>query len=67
MRDRGIGLQLHYIPIPYQPYYQKLELGKTNIPEMDRYFDQSFSIPIFPKMSNYEVQKVINSIQCELG
>ena len=24
MRDRGIGLQLHYIPIPYQPYYQNL-------------------------------------------
>ncbi|MEE2924970.1 MAG: aminotransferase class I/II-fold pyridoxal phosphate-dependent enzyme [bacterium] len=67
MRDRGIGLQLHYIPIPYQPYYQKLELEKTDIPEMDRYFDQSFSIPIFPKMSNYEVKKVINSIQCELG
>ena len=67
MRDRGIGLQLHYIPIPYQPYYQSLDLEKTKIPEMDKYFDQSFSIPIFPKMRKDEVQKVISSIQCELA
>lgn len=67
MRERGIGLQLHYIPIPYQPYYRKLELEVNPMPIMDKYFEQAFSIPIFPKMTNLEVAKVINCILSELN
>ena len=52
MRELGIGLQLHYIPIPYQPFYQKLNLEKHPLAMMDRYFEQSFSIPIFPTMTS---------------
>lgn len=66
MRERGIGLQLHYIPIPYQPYYQRLDLESHPLPIMDNYFKQSFSIPIFPMMTNYEVSKVIDSVLSEL-
>ena len=62
MRESGIGLQLHYIPIPYQPYYQKLNLEKYPLPMMDKYFAQSFSIPIYPALTRCDQNRVIEAI-----
>jgi len=62
MRERGIGLQLHYMPINKQPYYKSLGYGSEYTPVMDRYYKEAFSLPIYPKMSNEEQEYVINSL-----
>ena len=62
MREKGIGLQLHYIPINKQPYYKKLGYGNENTPIMDKYYEQCFSLPIFPKLSDKEQEYVIESL-----
>ena len=62
LRENNIGIQLHYIPINKQPYYQSLGYGNENTPVMDKYYEQSFSIPMYPKMSNKEQAYIIKTI-----
>jgi len=62
MRERSIGLQLHYIPINKQPYYKSLGYGDENTPIMDNYYSECFSLPMFPKLSDSEQDYVIESL-----
>ncbi len=62
MRERSIGLQLHYIPINKQPYYKSLGYGNEETPVMDRYYEECFSLPMFPKLSDEEQQYVIKRL-----
>lgn len=62
MREKGIGLQLHYIPINKQPYYRRLGYGNESIPVMDRYYEQCFSLPLYPKMTDEEQQYVVKTL-----
>jgi len=62
LREKNIGIQLHYIPINKQPYYKKLGYGWENTPIMDKYYDECFSIPMYPKLTDIEQEYVINTI-----
>ena len=62
MKEKNIGLQVHYIPINKQPYYKKLGYGSEITPNMDYYYENSFSIPIFPSLSEQEQEYVINTL-----
>ncbi len=62
MRDRNIGLQLHYIPINKQPYYKKLGYGDEKTPVMDRYYDECFSLPIYPTLKDDEQAYIIKNL-----
>jgi dTDP-4-amino-4,6-dideoxygalactose transaminase len=62
MKKKGIGLQVHYIPINKQPFYINLGYGSEATPIMDRYYDQSFSIPMFPSLQNDEQAYVIKNL-----
>jgi len=62
MREKNIGLQLHYIPINKQPYYKSLGYGDEVTPVMDKYYEECFSLPMYPKMSDEEQEYVIKSL-----
>jgi len=62
MREKNIGLQLHYIPINKQPYYKNLGYGDEDTPVMDKYYKECFSLPIYPKLSDSEQEYVIDSL-----
>ena len=62
LREKGIGIQLHYIPINKQPYYKNLGYGKESTPIMDNYYEECFSLPMYPKMTDEEQTYVINSL-----
>jgi UDP-4-amino-4,6-dideoxy-N-acetyl-beta-L-altrosamine transaminase len=62
MREKNIGLQLHYIPINRQPYYKSLGYGDEATPVMDNYYEQCFSLPVYPKLSDEEQQYVIDTL-----
>ncbi len=62
MREKNIGLQIHYKPINKQPYYQSLGYGDENTPIMDTYYEQCFSLPCFPSLTDEEQNYVIKSL-----
>jgi len=62
MRDRGVFLQLHYIPINKQPYYKRLGYGNEYTPMMDRYYTQALSLPLYPTLKESEQDFVIDTL-----
>ena len=62
MREKKIGLQLHYIPINKQPYYKSFGYGNEDTPIMNRYYDECFSLPMYSSLSNEEQEYVIKTL-----
>ena len=63
LRRENIGVQVHYIPIYYQPYYQKLGYKKSLCPAAERYYEGAITLPLFPGMDNKDALRVINTVK----
>ena len=63
LRDKGIGVNLHYIPVHTQPYYQKLGFKWGDFPNAEKYYRQAISLPIFPTLVSDQQNLVIESIR----
>lgn len=62
LRENGLGVQVHYIPVYRLPYYQNLGFRKGLCPNAEDFYQREISIPIYPSMSNKNVKLVINII-----
>lgn len=62
MREFGIALQVHYIPINKQPYYKSLGYGDESTPIMDQHYAQCVSLPIYQSLTNTQLHYSINSL-----
>lgn len=60
LRKRGIGVNLHYIPVHTQPYYQKIGFEVGSFPEAERYYTEAISLPMFHGMTDVQQDEVIN-------
>lgn len=58
LRNKGIGSQVHYIPIPMQPYYRDLGFEPSDYPNAVHFYNSTLSIPIFPKLKKRNVKKI---------
>ncbi|MCD6318368.1 UDP-4-amino-4,6-dideoxy-N-acetyl-beta-L-altrosamine transaminase [Candidatus Aerophobetes bacterium] len=63
LRRENIGVQVHYIPIYYQPYYQELGYKRGLCPVAERYYEQAITLPIFPRMEERDILRVINTVK----
>lgn len=63
LRSRGIGSQVHYIPIPMHPLYENLGFTTRNIPNSLKYYDEALSIPIYYDLTFKEQKKIIKIIK----
>ena len=64
LKEKGIQTQVHYIPVHLQPYYQKkFGTGPGNCPEAEKYYSQCLSLPLFPAMTNKDLEQVIASVK----
>ncbi len=63
MRESNILVNLHYIPVYFHPYYQKLGFEKGYCIEAENYYKSAVSIPIFPTLSNDDQSMVIETIK----
>jgi UDP-4-amino-4,6-dideoxy-N-acetyl-beta-L-altrosamine transaminase len=64
LKKKGIGTQVHYIPVNSQPYYEK-KYGKhikNNFLIADSYYEKCLTIPLYPKMSDENVEYVIQMV-----
>ncbi|NLX92231.1 MAG: UDP-4-amino-4,6-dideoxy-N-acetyl-beta-L-altrosamine transaminase [Firmicutes bacterium] len=64
LREMGIGTQVHYLPVYLHPYYRKLGYRPGLCPRAEDYYRRAFSIPIFPAMTDAEVERVIEGVLC---
>ncbi len=62
LRKRNIGVHVHYIPVYKQPYYRDLGYADQQCPEAEAYYEEAMSLPIFPAMSDDDVQDVIHAV-----
>ena len=60
LRSEGYALNVHYLPIPSQPYYRDLGARLSDFPQAERYSTCSVSLPIFPGLAMNEVNRVVN-------
>ena len=62
LRAAGIGTQVHYIPVPHQPYYRDLGFELNNYPGAVRYYERTLSLPLFPRMDDEDVDRVVEAL-----
>lgn len=66
LRARGVGVNLHYIPIYSHPYYQAMGFVAEDFPEAERYYSEAISIPLFQQMTETQQDEVITALIEEL-
>ncbi|MDQ7032797.1 MAG: UDP-4-amino-4,6-dideoxy-N-acetyl-beta-L-altrosamine transaminase [Desulfonauticus sp.] len=62
LRQNGLGVQVHYVPVYYHPFYQSLGYKKGLCPTAEKFYGQEISLPIFPAMEGEDVKKVIEIV-----
>ena len=63
MKNRGIALQVHYIPIHLQPFYMKKYGFKFgDFPIVESFYKKEISLPIYPGLTEHQVEKVSSAI-----
>ena len=63
LRERGLGVQVHYIPVYHHPYYRDLGFQRGICPVAEDYSARAVSLPIFPYMSDGDVERVIDVVR----
>ena len=63
LRDSGILVNMHYIPVYRQPFYEEMGFEKGYCPESERYHEEALSIPIYPTLSMDEQELVIKALK----
>ena len=67
LRDQGIGVQVHYIPVHLQPYYRALGFSSGDFPAAERYYGRCFSLPIFYALTDDEQVRVCQILKSLLA
>jgi UDP-4-amino-4,6-dideoxy-N-acetyl-beta-L-altrosamine transaminase len=63
LHERGIGTQVHYIPVHLQPYYRKrFGTAPGDCPVAEAYYDEALSLPLFPAMTDADQHRVIDAV-----
>ena len=65
LRESGVNVNLHYIPIYRHPYYSAMGFDGSNFPEAEKYYKTAISIPMYPSMTEGEQAFVIDVIKSD--
>lgn len=66
LRARGIGSQVHYIPVHRQPYYAN-RYGIADLPGADAWYRRCLTLPLYPAMADGDVERVVDALAEILG
>jgi len=66
LRTNGVGVNLHYIPVHTQPYYQKLGFTFGDFPAAEHYYQEAVSLPLFHLMTIEQQDEVIRVLSSTL-
>ena len=62
MRATGIGVNVHYIPVHMQPYYQRLGFSEGQFPVSERYYARCLSLPMFASLTDVQLDHVVEQL-----
>ncbi|MFN5767315.1 MAG: DegT/DnrJ/EryC1/StrS family aminotransferase, partial [Pseudanabaena sp.] len=63
LRQAGIGVNLHYIPVHTQPYYQNIGFKWGDFPESETYYASAISIPLYYGLSKENQNRVVDNLR----
>jgi dTDP-4-amino-4,6-dideoxygalactose transaminase len=63
LRQKRIGVNVHYIPVHTQPYYKNLGFSLGDFPEAERYYNESLTIPLYPAMTDEDHEHVVSTLK----
>lgn len=63
MRNAGVGVNIHYIPVHTQPYYQNLGFNVGEYPIAEAYYEDAISLPMFASMTDQQQDTVIEVLR----
>ena len=68
LRDAGIGVNVHYIPVHLHPYYQERYTTKAGMcPVAEWAYEEILSLPIHPSMTKADVDRVVSALEESMG
>ena len=67
LREQGIGVNLHYIPVHTQPYYQRMGFQPGDFPQAQAYYREAISLPMYQAMSDTQQDQVVAALGVALG
>ena len=68
LRERGIGTQVHYVPVYRQPYYEtRYDIEPAEFPQAEDYYATCLSIPFYPSLTDEDVEHVTATIKEQVG
>ena len=66
LREQGIGVNLHYIPVYSQPYFQRMGFQAADFPHAQSYYHEAISLPIYQGLSDVQQDLVIEALRLAL-
>lgn len=64
LRDRGIGVQVMYIPVYWQPYYsRRFKFRRGLCPNAEKFYESEISLPIFPQLRSRDAGRVVRALK----
>ena len=67
LREAGVGVNLHYIPVHTQPFYQKMGFKVGAYPQAEQYYAEAISLPMYHTLANEQQTEVVSSLRRALG
>jgi dTDP-4-amino-4,6-dideoxygalactose transaminase len=63
LKNRGLMLQVHYIPVHLQPYYRNLGFKEGDYPVAEKYYQEAISLPLYPLLTTRDVRHIVDMIK----
>ncbi|WHZ10391.1 MAG: UDP-4-amino-4+6-dideoxy-N-acetyl-beta-L-altrosamine transaminase [Burkholderiaceae bacterium] len=67
LRAAGIGVNLHYIPVHTQPYYERMGFRSGDYPEAEQYYREAISLPMYAALTEAQQDAVVEALRDALG
>jgi dTDP-4-amino-4,6-dideoxygalactose transaminase len=62
LQAKGVGVNVHYIPIHLHPYYQSLGFKAGDYPSAERFYNRAITLPLYPSLTELEQQRVVDAL-----
>lgn len=66
LRELGVGVNLHYIPVHTHPYYKRMGFEIGDFPEAEKYYAEAISLPMFQTLTEHQQDMVLNALKATL-
>lgn len=63
LRKRGVGVNLHYIPVHTQPFYSKMGFALGDFPQAEKYYSEAITLPLFPTLDPGDQLSVVQALK----